>query len=86
VFQDSDRQLIHKIAPVYPDLAKRIHLSGAVKLRAIIAPDGSVKSVELVGGNPVFIQAAQEAVTKWKYAPAPAETRQTVELDFKTPH
>jgi TonB family protein len=89
--QDSEsslhnRQLVQKIAPVYPDLAKRVHLSGVVKLRATIAPNGSVKSIELVGGNPVFIQAAQDAVAKWRYAPAPDETRQVVELDFKTPH
>ena len=89
--QDSEasphnRQLTHKIAPVYPDLAKRVHLSGVVKLRATIAPNGSVKSIDLVGGNPVFIQAAQNAVSKWKYAPAPAETRQMVELEFNTPH
>ena len=80
------RQVVHKIAPVYPDLAKRTHLSDVVRLRATIAPNGSVKSVELLGGNPVFIQAAQDAVTQWKYAPAPAETRELVEINFNTPH
>jgi len=89
--QDSEpnphtRQIVHKTAPVYPDLAKRTHLSGVVRLRATIAPNGSVKSVELIGGNPVFVQSAQDAVTKWKYAPAPAETRESIELDFNTPH
>ena len=80
------RQLVQKVAPVYPNLAKRTHLCGVVKLRATIAPNGSVKSIELVGGNPVFVQAAQEAVAKWRYAPAPNETRQLVELEFNTPH
>jgi TonB family protein len=89
--QDSEpsrrsRQVVQKIAPVYPDLAKHTHISGVVKLRATIAPNGSVKSIELVGGNPVFVQAAQDAVTKWKYAPAPAETREFVELEFNMPH
>jgi len=85
--QDSDtseqtRNVVRRVAPVYPDLAKRTHISGMVKLRATIAPDGSVKLIEPVGGNPVLIKAAQEAVTKWKYAPAHSETRELVELRF----
>ncbi|MFZ1919580.1 MAG: energy transducer TonB [Terriglobales bacterium] len=88
--QDSEpsrhsRQVIQKIAPVYPDLAKHTHLSGVVRLRATIASNGSVKSIELIGGNPVFVQSAQDAVTKWKYAPAPAETRELIELEFNLP-
>ena len=86
--QDSEpsrpsRQVVQKSAPVYPDLAKHTHLSGIVRLRATITPNGSVKSIELVGGNPVFVKAAQDAVTKWKYAPAAAETHELVELEFK---
>jgi len=89
--QDSEtsllrRQLVHKVAPVYPDLAKRTHLSGVVKLQATIATNGSVTSIKVVGGNPVFVQAAQDAVAKWKYAPAPDETNALVELDFHTPN
>ena len=85
--QDSDaseqaRNVVRKVAPVYPDLAKRTHISGVVKLRATIAPDGSVKLIEPVGGNPVLIKAAKDAVTKWKYAPAHSETRELVELRF----
>jgi TonB family protein len=80
------RQLVHKVAPVYPDLAKRTHLSGVVKLQATIATNGSVTSIRVVGGNPVFVQAAQDAVAKWKYAPAPDETSALVELDFNTPN
>ena len=87
--QDSDtsqgaRQAVHKVAPVYPDLARRMQISGIVKLRATIAPNGSVKSIEPVGGNPLLIKAAEEAVTNWKYAPAPDETRVLIELHFNT--
>jgi TonB family protein len=87
--QDSDtsqgaRQVVRKVAPVYPDLARRMQISGVVKLRATIAPNGSVKSIEQVGGNPLLIKAAQEAVTNWKYAPAPDETRVLIELRFNT--
>jgi membrane protein involved in colicin uptake len=55
-----------------------------VKLRATIAPNGMVKLIEPVGGNPVLIKAAQDAVSKWRYVPAPEETRELIELRFDT--
>jgi TonB family protein len=76
------RNVERKVTPVYPDLAKRTHISGVVKLRATIAPNGLVTSIEPVGGNPVLIKAAQDALTKWKYAPAHEETRELIELRF----
>jgi TonB family protein len=89
--QDSDpssraREIVRKVAPTYPDLARRLQISGVVKLRATVAPNGSVKLIEPVGGNPVLMKAAQEAVGSWKYAPAPDETRELIELRFNTPH
>jgi TonB family protein len=86
VTSEHQRQVVHKVIPVYPDLAKRTHLSGVVKLQATIAPDGSVKLIKVVGGNPVFIKAAQDAVANWKYTSAPSETHESVELVFDTPH
>lgn len=80
-----ERTVIRRVVPVYPDLARKIRLSGVVKLVAVVAPSGSVKSVSVVGGNPVLVKAAQEAVTAWKFAPAAQETRQTIELRF-SPH
>ncbi len=82
---DPERKVMHKVAPAYPDLAQRLHLSGAVKLVVVVAPNGSVKSAALVGGNPVFIKAAEEAVKEWKFVPASEETRQAVEFHF-SPH
>jgi len=79
------RKVLSKAMPVYPDLARRTHISGVVKLRATISPNGSVRLIEPVGGNPVLITAAQEAVSKWRYVPAPEETRELVELRFGTP-
>ena len=86
--QDSDtqqeRRVVHKVNPVYPDLARRLQISGVVKLRATVEPRGSVKSIEPMGGSPLLIKAAQDAVRDWKYAPAPAETRELIELPFST--
>ena len=75
------RRIIRQTAPAYPELAKKMNLGGTVKVMAIVAPDGSVKSVEPVGGSPVLIKAAQDAVAKWKFATG-AESREIVELHF----
>jgi len=82
--QDSgqSRKLVHKTMPVYPALARQINLTGTVKVQAVVAPDGKVKTVEAVGGSPLLIQAAKEAILQWKFAPAAAESREVIELHF----
>jgi TonB family protein len=67
---------------LYPEMAKRMNLSGTVKLFAVVAPDGSVKSVAPVGGRPRLVESAENAIRKWKYAPASAESKELVELHF----
>jgi TonB family protein len=69
--------------PEYPAFAKRYKLQGTVRLLAVIAPDGSVKEVKTLGGNAVLAQAAADAVKKWKYEPAPAESTLVLKFDFK---
>jgi len=85
--QDSDsshaRKVERMVTPVYPDLARRLQMSGVVKLTAAVAPDGSVKSIKPLGGHPVLVKAAQDAVTKWKFVSAQQETQELVELHFK---
>lgn len=77
------RKAIVKVKPEYPELARRLNISGTVKVGVVIAPDGSVKSTKVVGGNPVLIVAAQDAVRKWKYTPASGESTELVELKFE---
>jgi TonB family protein len=67
---------------MYPEIAKRMNLSGTVKVLATVAPDGTVKSVQPMGGSPVLIQAAQDAVYKWKFAAGSGETKEPIELHF----
>jgi TonB family protein len=76
------RPVVRHVAPIYPELARRSQITGLVRLRATIAPNGSVKAIEPVGGNPLLLKAAQDAVTNWKYAPAPTETQELIELRF----
>ncbi len=76
------RRVVRKTAPSYPDIAKKMNLGGTVKVIATVAPDGTVKSVRPMGGSPLLIQAAQDAVYKWKFAPASAESAELIELKF----
>jgi len=78
-----ERKAIGKVAPVYPDLAKRMHIAGAVKLEVVIQPDGNVESTRVVGGSPVLVQSATDAVRKWKFVAAPDETVGLVEITFE---
>lgn len=61
--------LVHRVQPGYPILARRARLEGTVYLRAIIARDGTVHSLELISGHPILAQAAKEAVLQWRYRP-----------------
>jgi len=78
----SERKVINRIAPVYPELAKRMHVSGVVKLEVVIRANGNVKSTKVVGGNPVLIGPATLAVGKWKFEAAPEETTEVIQLTF----
>lgn len=76
------RSIVRRVVPTYPEMAKRMNLQGTVKVLVVVAPDGTVKAVEPVGGSPVLIQAAQNALSKWKFAPASAESKELIELHF----
>ena len=76
------RKIVRKVMPTYPDIAKRMKLTGSVKILATVEPDGSVKTIQPMGGSPVLIQAAEDAVYKWKFASAGAESRELLELHF----
>jgi protein TonB len=61
--------LRHRVEPVYPTLAIQTHKEGRVELRAIIATDGTIKSLQIVSGDPIFYTSAKEAVEQWIYKP-----------------
>ena len=79
---EGKRKVKSKVAPVYPDLARRMNVTGKVKIEIVITPDGHVKSTRVVGGHPLLVQACQDAVKEWKFLPAPEETTQVIEFDF----
>jgi len=78
-----DRKVASRVAPVYPELAKKMHIHGIVRVEAIVRPNGTVKSTRVLGGNPVLVDAAQDAVGKWKFEPGQVETTEVVQLSFE---
>ncbi len=79
------RRAKSKVQATYPDLARRMGLSGTVKVEVVVLPNGTVKEAKVVGGHPVLAAAAVEAVKKWRFEPAAAESSGVVEFKFE-PH
>jgi TonB family protein len=79
---EPDRKIVHKVMPQYPEMARKVNLAGTVKVVALVAADGKVKAVQPVGGSPILIQAAQDAISQWKFAPASGESKESIELHF----
>ena len=61
--------LIRRVEPVYPPLAWQIHREGRVELRALISTDGTIQSLQVISGDPFFLQSALDAVRQWRYRP-----------------
>src|ERR1700749_1317999 len=80
--EEGKRKVKTRVAPAYPELAKRMSVSGKVKIEVIIAPDGHVKSTRAIGGHPLLVQTCTDAVKEWKFFPAVEETTQVAELEF----
>jgi len=80
----SDRKVANRVTAVYPELAKKMHIHGAVRVEAIVRPNGTVKSTRVLGGNPVLVTSAQDAVSQWKFEPGQAETTEVVQLVFES--
>ena len=71
--------------PIYPDLARKMNITGTVKVAVVVAPNGTVKEAKLLGGHPVLANAALDAVRKWRFEPAAVDTSGVVDFKFE-PH
>src|ERR1700684_3678588 len=87
--QNSDNEIARraksKVQPEYPELARKMNITGLVKIEVVGAPNGTVKDAKIVGGHPVLATAALEAVRKWRFEPATAESSGVVDFKFE-PH
>src|SRR3954471_1640082 len=71
-----------KSTPAYPELAKRMNISGTVKVEVTVAPNGHVVSAKAMGGHPLLVESAVAAAKQFKYDPSPEETKELVEFKF----
>jgi len=81
-------QLIRRVDPGYPLIAKEQHAEGTVRLNVTVSPDGMVRSVALLGGPRLLVDAAEKAVRQWRYTPTlldgkPVEFQREVDLTFR---
>lgn len=76
------RAVKSRVAPVYPEVAKRMRISGVVKLEATVDADGKVTEVKTVSGNHMLSIAAEDAVRKWKFVSAPATSTEDLDIKF----
>ena len=63
---EGSRKILLSVKPEYSALARQISVTGSVKLEAVVASDGTVKSISVKGGHPVLVEAAETAIRKWK--------------------
>jgi len=76
------RKAINQPTPDYPELARKMNLSGSVKIEVTIDADGMVKHTKVVGGNPVLAASAEKTVKTWKYESAKYESTGFITVNF----
>lgn len=78
-----ERRARVKPNPVFPEIARRMRLSGTVRVEVTVAPNGTVVSAKPVGGHPILVESAVTAVKKWRFEPAPGTTTEVIPFDFR---
>ncbi len=79
--------LIYKVQPMYPPLARAARIQGPVHLRAIISRTGTIENLQAIDGHPMLVGAALDAVRQWRYRPFilngdPVEVETQVTVNF----
>ena len=87
--QEAENEIVRrakiKVQPVYPELARKMNITGTVKVQVVVAANGTVKDAKIVGGHPVLANAALDAIRKWRFEPTSAESTGVVDFKFE-PH
>jgi protein TonB len=83
----SEGNLVHKVQPAYPALARSARIQGAVVLQAVISKAGAIKNLKVLAGHPMLVQAAIDAVSQWRYRPyilnnEPVEVETQITVNF----
>jgi len=81
--EDLVRRAKTKVQPFYPELARKMNITGTVKIEVVVASNGSVKDARVVGGHPVLASAALDAAKKWRFEPAGSESTGVIDFKFE---
>lgn len=79
---EGTRAVLNRIPPQYPELARRMHISGVVVLRVLVQPNGTVAETHVQSGHALLGQAATQAVAQWRFAAAPEPTFVNINVQF----
>jgi len=79
--------LIYRVQPQYPPLARQARVQGVVVLRAMISREGKIENLQVISGHPLLVKFATEAVRQWRYRPyylnnEPVEVETQVTVNF----
>ena len=83
----AEANLLYRVQPIYPPIARQAHVQGTVELRAIISKAGTIEDLVVVRGHPMLATAAIEAVRQWRYRPyllnnEPIEVETEITVNF----
>jgi TonB family protein len=78
-----NRKVLSNPEPPYPEVARRLRLSGVVKVQVTISTDGKIKETKITGGHPIFVNSVEQTLKEWKYAPSSTETTTQLEFTFR---
>jgi TonB family protein len=78
----SDREVRTRVAPAYPEIARRLRVTGVIRVEATVDPSGKVIDTKTVSGSRLLSPAAEDAVRKWRFEPAPEQSTVEVTVNF----
>ncbi|HUI52803.1 MAG TPA: energy transducer TonB [Terriglobales bacterium] len=78
----SNRKIVKTVAAQYPSVLKRRGIGGTVKLRVLVNPSGTVKDVQVLGGNPILADCAAKAVKQWVFVSSEKEESLEIAVGF----
>ena len=63
----AEGNIVYRVQPSYPPIARQARVQGSVELRAIISKAGTIENLIVVSGHPMLVKSAIEAVRQWRY-------------------
>jgi TonB family protein len=78
----SGRKAITNPQPEYPDIARKLHLTGTVRVEVVIGVNGQIKDTKVIGGHPLLVNSTLNALKMWKFAPSREESTTVLEFSF----